>query len=236
MAMLSEHKDLGRLLLEEGLITREQLDRARATQSSQEKSIGRVLVDMGVITEEAKIAFIHKKLGHEIVDIRDMEIDASTTGRISLSFAEKHRCVPILIEEDRLVMAMEDPTDIAVLDAIKTQTGMDPLPVLAPVRDIEQALQQIPRLSQQEADALIAGRTAPLWARVLHPLLFMLIMIAPLAMFFVLVKYSDAFSNFAWQLGEPFDVMLYLVLSWALWAILLWEIDSLLFSRSSRSG
>jgi hypothetical protein len=236
MTTLSEHKDVGRLLLEAGLITREQLDRARTTQASQEKSIGRILVDMGVITEEAKIAFIHKKLNHEIVDIRDMEIDPSTVGRIPLSFAEKHRCVPILVEEDKLVMAMEDPADIAVLDAIKAQTGMEPLPVLAPLHDIEQALQQIPRLSQREADALIAQRMAPLWARVLHPLLFMLIMIAPLAMFFVLVKYSDAFSNFVWQLGQPFDVMLYLVLSWALWAILLWEADSLVFSRRSRSG
>ena len=67
--LLDEHKNLGGLLLEEGLINSDQLDAARAQQKVMEKSIGRVLVEMGLITEQAKMTFLHKKFGIEIVDV-----------------------------------------------------------------------------------------------------------------------------------------------------------------------
>ena len=47
MSGTNKAKDLGHLLLEEGLITEQQLEAARETQQRQEKSIGRVLLDMG---------------------------------------------------------------------------------------------------------------------------------------------------------------------------------------------
>jgi len=237
MEQMEVQKDLGQMLLEEGIINQQQLDAARASQKAQEKPIGRVLVDMGIIADEAKINFLHKKLGLEIVDISQMSVSDDILKRLSRSYAEKHRCVPILIEEGQLVVAMEDPTDIVVLDEIKAETGMDPLPVLAPLRDIDAVLEQYPGLTQAQVDALQDHVRAPRWWRILHPVFFLLVMSSPLWGFFGLVKHQN--NWFAkWALTQPsgFEVALYLSLGWALWAILTWEADGLILESRKKAS
>ena len=230
MARIEANKDLGKILLDEGLIREDQLSAARAMQLNREKSIGRILTEMGIITEQAKIAFLNKKFNYEIVNIRDVKIPVDILGRLSVSYAEKFCCVPLLVEGGKLVVAMEDPTDIIVLDEIKSQTGMEPHPVLAPQADIEQAIQQYPRLTQAQADAIFVHTRVPLWLRVLRPLLFWMIIILPLVGFWLGVLKNDQFGNMVGRIGRPFDISLYLVLTWALWSIFIWEIDGLFFS------
>jgi hypothetical protein len=231
MAKLEQqHKDLGKLLMEEGLITEEQLATARAMQVGREKSIGRILENMGLITEQAKMAFLNRKLKYEIVDIQNVKIPPNILNRVSLSYAEKHFCVPLLVENNRLAVAMEDPTNLVVIDEIKAQTNMDVLPVVASQADIETAIRQYPRLTEAQADAVLKRAMEPLWLRILHPLLFLMVILAPLAAFGVAIITDDQFGNMVLRLGTLFDITLYLVLSWALWAIFVWEIDGLLFS------
>ncbi|NQU45022.1 hypothetical protein HQ520_17180 [bacterium] len=233
MDRIGKHKDLGELLLEEGLIIPEQLKAARAAQLTQEKSIGRVLVEMGLITEQAKMTFLHKKFGFEIVDIHGMIVPEHILTRVSRSYAERHRCAPILVDEGTLVIAMEDPTDIMVLDEIKQEASTEVLPVLAPIADIEKAIAQYPALTQQQVDALYRiKRQSPVW-RVLHPLLFFVVMLLPLAVFLLLAWKSGSFSNWVLSDRTPFDVALYGILGWVLWAIIIWEIDGLFFGADS---
>jgi len=233
MTKMNSQKDLGQLLLEEGLINEDQLRAARAAQLAQEKSIGRVLVDMGLITEQAKMAFLHKKFKHEIVDIRGISVPPELLTRISRSYAERFRCVPILIDNNRLVMAMEDPTDIMVQDEVKAQTGMELLPVLAPIADIENVIRQYPALTQEQVDSLAEhARSSAVW-RVLHPLLFLSVMILPLALFLAAIRYDWA-SVGRWIVNTgTFDATLYATLTWALWAIMVWEIDGLFFKQET---
>jgi hypothetical protein len=233
---METQKDLGSLLLEEGLITADQLAAARTMQASRDKPIGRVLTDMGLITEPAKMAFLRKKFRYEIVSIRDVVIPPEVLSRLTLSYAEKHCCVPLLVENRRLVVAMEDPTDLQVTDEIKLHVGMDILPVLAPRADIEHAIEQYPRLTQAQADAIMLKARRPWWVAPLHPILFWAVIIAPLFAFGAAVALNDQFGNSVNRLGEPFDISLYLVLSWALWAIFVWEIDGLFFGPKKTEG
>jgi len=236
MAILADqHHDLGKLLLDEGLITEQQLSKAREAQVAREKSIGRILVDMGAISEQAKIVFLSKKLKYEMVDIRGVQIPSNILTRIPLSYAEKYCCVPLLIENDRLVVAMEDPTNIVVIDEIKAQTGMEIMPVVAVQADIEQAIQQYPRMTQAQADAVMKLAQTPFFLRMLHTVLFLLIMVGPLIAFWLFASRNDQFGNYLSKLGEPFDIALYLSLLWSLWAILVWELDSLIFSTGRHS-
>lgn len=232
----SQHKDLGKMLLDEGLITEEQLATARAAQLTREKSIGQILVDLGIITEDAKMAFLNKKLRYEIVDIRGIQIPQNVLGKLTLSYAEKYCCVPLLIENGRLVIAMEDPTNLMVIDEIKNQSGMEVMPVVAPQGDIQLAIEQYPHLTQAQADAIVRNVQQPLWLRILHPLLFLLILISPLIAFCIAVLVNNQFGNHLSNLGKPFDIGLYLALSWSLWAIVIWEVDGLFFSPKSASA
>lgn len=232
MERLETQKDLGQLLLDEGKVTQEQLEAARSVQAANEKSIGRVLMDMGLITDEVKIKFLHNKFHCEVVDISGMKVPIKILTRISHSYAEKHRCVPILVEKSQLVVAMEDPTNIVVHDEIKSETGMDILPVLAPLKDIDTVLEQYPQLTQAQADELRLRLREPLWWRILHPLIFLILMLSPFVFFYFSIAHWDNFlAHWVFQAMKqsPFDVVLYLVLGWSLWAIALWEVDGLVF-------
>lgn len=238
MAKLDSQKDLGEILREEGVISAEQLEAVREMQKTREKPLSRVIVDMGLISENAKIQLLRERFHYELVDLHELTVPTVILTRLSRSFAEKHRCVPILIEDGQLVVAMSDPTDIVVLDEIKGHTGMPPMPVLATQSDIDLVLGQYPHLTQAQVDALrLRITTHPLWWRIVHPVLFFLVMIAPLAIFGFGVWAADNWIATTVQ-GltrdkSSFDLSLYVVLGWALWAIVLWEMDGLIFRKNT---
>ncbi len=228
--LLDENKNLGGLLLEEGLINSDQLNAARKQQKVMEKSIGRVLVEMGLITEQAKMTFLHKKFGIEIVDVSEMLVDPVILEKIQRSYSEKHRCAPILIDQNKLVMVMEDPVDIIVMDEIKAQTNMELMPVLAPVGDIEKIISQYPAMSQDEADALKKKLSTPAFWRFFHPAAFWFIIVLPIILIVLMMQFSDQFGNKIAKLGSDFDILLFFGLSLILWAVAVWEVDGIFFS------
>jgi hypothetical protein len=229
------NKDIGELLAEEGLITREELQSARSQQMHQEKSIGRIVVDMGYISDEEKIRFISERFGYEIVDIADMTVAPDILSRISRSYAEKYRCVPLLVEGRELVVAMENPTNIVVIDELRSQTNMKIMPVLAPIEDIDRILEEFPRMSQAQVDALRKGKThvSDSMGRIIHTLIFFLFLLLPLLIFGAILVFEIkpmVYSFREWfQETDFYNFALYLGLSWALWAIFVWEIDGLFF-------
>jgi hypothetical protein len=242
MELLAPSKDLGELLREEGRITEEQLRSVRAMQSSLDKPVGRVLFDMQLITDEERIRFLQSKFRYEVVDIGAVNVPTDVLKCIPHAYAEKHRCVPLMTEDDRLVVVMEDPTDLLVLDEIKSESRKNPWPVLAPLADIERILDQYPFVSaererKEERDHELGFRTS-LWWRILHPLGFLVLMLLPLAFFMVAARWDNvvfhetimqAMRNSIW------DLMLYLILGWILWSIILWELDGLVFGTRQKN-
>lgn len=239
-------KDLGHLLLEEGLITDQQLEAARETQKQQEKSVGRVLMDMGLITEQAKHTFLHKKFRYELVDIGGMQFPADILMRLSYGYAEKHRCVPIMLEPvkvvennrraetNKLVVAMEDPTDIMVLDEIRAQTGLEVHPVMASLAQIEDALGQYPTAqAESQAAEQLKNRPIPMWWRIGHPALFMLCILMPLIVGGVLSQTNPSVVK-SLLAQSSFDLFIYVVLGWSLWGIVVWEVDGLIFKKDKK--
>jgi hypothetical protein len=105
--------------------------------------------------------------------------------------------------------------------------------VLAPLEQIETLLEQYPHLTDAQAEMLRHGEPRPLWLRTVHPLLFLTLMLSPLGAFWYAIHYqvSESFSQLIFQgmRNSTFDVVLYLLSGWAIWAIALWEIDGLFF-------
>ena len=68
-------KQLGDILLESGLVSRDQLDAAVIEQNRLGRSLGRVLVDQGVLTEAQLVASLATQIGMRFVDIADVQVD-----------------------------------------------------------------------------------------------------------------------------------------------------------------
>jgi type IV pilus assembly protein PilB len=136
---MPDTKEFGEVLVEEGLITSDQLERAAAEQERVGRSLGRVLIDLGLVKEPDLVAVLARQIGLEFVDLGERQIDPQAAGLISEQVAKRYRALPIGFEDERLVVAMSDPANVFALDDIRTITGMEVKPVVATAADIEAA-------------------------------------------------------------------------------------------------
>ena len=153
-------KGLGDVLVDEGLITQEQLDTAIAEQQRLGRSLGRVLVDLGLVRETDLVAALARKIGLEFVDLGEHQVDPSAASLIPEQVARRYRALPIGFEDSKLVVAMSDPANVFALDDIRTITGMQVKPVVATAADVEQAIRKYGQLDQSVEDIATEAASA----------------------------------------------------------------------------
>jgi type IV pilus assembly protein PilB len=154
-------KQLGQILLEQGLISEEHLQRALDDHRNTPKSLGRVLIDLGYIRERDLVRALAEQVGLEFVDLTEYRIDAAATALLPEALCRRYRAIPIGEQDGRLLVAMSDPANVYALDDIRTITGRDVRPVVATANDVEQSIQkfsgmgeQVEALASEAADAL----------------------------------------------------------------------------------
>jgi type IV pilus assembly protein PilB len=154
-------KQLGQILLEQGLISEEHLQRALDEHRNTPKSLGRVLIDLGYIRERDLVRALAEQVGLEFVDLTEYRIDAAATALLPETLCRRYRALPIGEEDGKLLVAMSDPANVYALDDIRTITGRDVVPVVATANDVEQSIQkfsgmgeQVEALASEAADAL----------------------------------------------------------------------------------
>ena len=93
-------KQLGDILLQDGLVTEDQLFAAFREHKEQGKALGRVLVDQGVLTESQLVAALAQQIGLEFVDLGDYPVDGSIIARVSGAICRKHSALPLRIDDE----------------------------------------------------------------------------------------------------------------------------------------
>ena len=147
-------KRLGRVLVNAGLITEEQLEGALGEGSG--RSLSAVLVDQGVADEMTIARTIAENMGLAFVDIGAVEIDPTATTLLQVDLARRHICLPIKIQDDELVVAMSDPANIFAIDDLRIVTGYDIRPVVAAESDLLQAIDRFATM-QESVDDMVTG-------------------------------------------------------------------------------
>lgn len=112
-------KQLGRLLLERGWVTRGVLDRALAAQSALGGRLGTCLLDAGVVNEEQLLQLLAQQHRVEPADLDDLRgVPEEVYGLIPEQLALRHQAVPIRRLGNRLEVAMADPANLVGRDEI----------------------------------------------------------------------------------------------------------------------
>jgi type IV pilus assembly protein PilB len=142
-------KQLGQILIEQGLITPAQLEQALEEHRKTPKSLGRVLIDLGLIKEADLVRALAEQVGLEFVDLADYHIDPSSTMLLPDALARRYRAIPIGERDGKLLVAMSDPANVYALDDIRTITNRDVQPVVATAADVEQAIQKFAGMDGQ---------------------------------------------------------------------------------------
>ncbi len=139
---MAEAKKIGELLIESGLIDDFQLSAALAHQRNWGGKLGAVLVEMEFVKEEDVAKAIAEKLRTPYANLFEPEIPEAVLKLIKGDVAKKYSVVPVKKEAGGIVVAMSDPLDIEVIDALRFATGQKIKPALALESEIRDAIKK----------------------------------------------------------------------------------------------
>src|ERR1044071_4637438 len=131
MAAPKTNERIGDLLLREGLITKEQLDKALAEQKQNGTRVGYNRIKLGYIQELELVRQLAKQFKMNAVDLSKFNVDPKIAKLIPTDLATKNLVIPLKRDGRTLTVAMADPTNLGVLDDLKFITRYDIFPVLA---------------------------------------------------------------------------------------------------------
>jgi len=133
---------LGAILVNAGKITQEQADEALAYSKDNKEKYESALVKIGAVNSEDDIAKLigkHLKIGALRLD--DIELNPEVVKLIPLDIARKFKVIAVSKISKTLLVAISDPNNIYVLDAVKFITGCVVQPVISPETAIEKAIE-----------------------------------------------------------------------------------------------
>jgi type II secretory ATPase GspE/PulE/Tfp pilus assembly ATPase PilB-like protein len=123
---------LGEALVAMGQISADQLTAAIDKQrSNRGVPLGELLVREGWVTRQGLQAALVRKMGYPIADLTKFPAEPAALARIGKSLATRLRVMPLMMRQDRLVVAMEDPSRARALDEVEFAAGGKVIPVLA---------------------------------------------------------------------------------------------------------
>ena len=143
MALIRKKLRLGDVLINEGAITEEQLQKGLELQKQTKQRLGMTLVDAGITTEDAIAKALSHQLGYDRIKLRDVAIEQSVLDLIHVDILKKHVMIPIgysAEEANVLRVAMADPMDMGAMDDINIITNLQVEPVVATQQSIMMAI------------------------------------------------------------------------------------------------
>ncbi len=114
-------KRLGELLLDEGIISKEQLQQALEQQRKDDGFIGQILVEQKVLSQDTLTNYLVKQCKIPHLNLLDYEIDDQALAQIPEALCLKYYVLPIDKLGRILTLAMVDPLDTDALEKIKEQ-------------------------------------------------------------------------------------------------------------------
>jgi len=135
-------KRIGDLLVESGVITREQVERVIAENEGVRKRVGELLIDSGLINEEVFAHTLARQLNLPFVDLQTAKPQRNALNLFPRHLAAKHQCLPISLERDVLSVAMTDPLNLVALDDLKLASGMEIRPCIATKSRVLEAIER----------------------------------------------------------------------------------------------
>ena len=141
--LLENKMQLGQLLLARGVVSEEQIDRALTEQQDKghRKLLGELLVEMGYCTENQIASALAEAYGVPYAQISPKLCDPKAVEILPREFVESHIVLPLFKVHDRLTVAVNEPTNVFLIDEIERISGCKVQVVCSTSKDIRATLQ-----------------------------------------------------------------------------------------------
>ncbi|HOJ40943.1 MAG TPA: type II secretion system protein GspE, partial [bacterium] len=138
-----ERYELGQLLLNKGVISRDQLEHALIEQQQTKKFLGEILLEKGYVTREQLVAALTEQTAADEIHLSKFQgIKPEVVRLIPENIARRYNLIAVAKTEELLTVAMSDPADIVAIDAVKRLTGCRLRVVRAEEKEILQKIEK----------------------------------------------------------------------------------------------
>ena len=142
MVSTYDQEFIGTLLVENGLITQEQLEEALEERDRTGNVLGHILVEFGFTSADKILDVLAKHLGMRTITLKNKEIPSEVIKRIGPTTARAYGVVPVEVDNGSVTVALSDPLNISILDDLRFMLDAPVKGVVASKEDIEAALQR----------------------------------------------------------------------------------------------
>jgi general secretion pathway protein E/type IV pilus assembly protein PilB len=149
--------ELGQLLLDEGLITQDQLTLAREGQ--KDERIDQTLIRMGLVSEDEVLKTLSSEFGMEYIDLKDIQIDLELLNQFPTSAIYRHSLLPLYRQNGHVVVATGDPLNLEGMDELSTVSGMRLEPVITRSNELGNRIRELLGVGGDTINELVRQRT-----------------------------------------------------------------------------
>lgn len=129
---------LGELLVDNGLISPDQLDQALNRDDAQNMRLGEYLTSRGMVREDQIVELLSDQLQVPRYSPDLYPINMELASLIPIDVAQRYHVVPLSRDQHQLHVGMNDPTDINAFDTIEQTVQLEVIPVLCTTLELNQ--------------------------------------------------------------------------------------------------
>lgn len=137
---------LGELMVQQGLISQDQLRIALIEQEQNDIPLGRQLVRLGFVSETMVRDLVAHTIGQESIDLTTVVADGDALKMVPEDFSRRYHLLPVAYEESTktMIVAMADMFNVVALDQLRAMLGgqIQLKPVLAAEAQLEEYIDQ----------------------------------------------------------------------------------------------
>jgi type IV pilus assembly protein PilB len=143
------------LIVELGYASREAVDNAIAQARTAGRAPEELLLEQGLIDSEKLARAVAERYGLDFVDLALFQVDMGAANLISVRSARRHQAVPIqYIDDETLLVAMADPTNVVANDDMQMATGLNCRIAVAPAADVDALINRLNTLQSTVTEAI----------------------------------------------------------------------------------
>jgi type IV pilus assembly protein PilB len=143
------------VIVELGFASSERIEQAVQAAPVAGRTPEQLLLEQGEITAEQLGRAVAQRLELDFLDLSQVRLDMTAVNLIPATVARRYELVPVLrAEDDTLVVAMVDPSNVVAIDDVAIRTGMKVRPAVATREDVLSVVAQMTRLDTAVSDAV----------------------------------------------------------------------------------
>jgi len=154
-----DSRRLGEILVEQGLVSASQMDAALEMSKRSGQKLGAVLVKKGFLDEDALVEILAERQGIPQIRLDSYDFPQQILTILPEDICRQLRLIPLAVENNKLRIAMVDPSDLKASDIVRFKAGMEVESLMATEKDVLESIERVYRkrepFSRSSKDSLV---------------------------------------------------------------------------------